>query len=111
RNAYRRRDPTRRVRMTARSGASPSTSAGREPALAQEREHGHHPAVHVGLLGELELVEQGVDVLLDRALGQEERAGDRRVVLALRHLLEDLALPLRQMSERRAPRALPPGDE
>jgi len=57
--------------------------------------------VDVGLLREVQLVEERVDVLLDRALGEEQAGGDRRVVLALRHVVEDLALALGELRERR----------
>src|SRR5207248_983069 len=72
---------------------------GGDALLAQEREDGHHPAVHLGLLAEPELVEQGVDVLLDGTLREEEALGDGGVVLALRHEPEDLALPLGELRE------------
>ena len=42
-------------------------------------------------LGEVELHEDRVDVLLDGALGEHQRLGDRRVALALRDLGEHLA--------------------
>src|ERR1022692_1862289 len=57
--------------------------------------------VNVRLLGELQLREYGVDVLLDRALGQEERCGDACIVPSHRHLLEHIALARRQLSDRR----------
>ena len=41
-------------------------------------------------------------MLLDRALGEDERLGDRRVALALGDLGEDLALARGQLVERRA---------
>ena len=46
-------------------------------------------------VGEAELEEDRVDVLLDRPLGEDERVGDRRVALALGDLGEDLALARR----------------
>ena len=42
-----------------------------------------------------------MDHLLDRPLGQEERLGDRRVVLSLGHLAQHVALARRQLVERR----------
>src|SRR5438046_461835 len=69
--------------------------------LAQERWHGHRAAVYVGLLREAELMEHRVDVLLDRSFGQEELLRDRRVVLALGHVRQDLALALGELTERR----------
>ena len=46
-----------------------------------------------------------MDHLLDRALGEEERLGDRGVVLALGHLPQDVTLPGRQLVEAAIRRA------
>ena len=69
-------------------------------------EHGLDPAVEVGLLGQAELGEDRVGVLLDRPLRQHERAGDGGVGLAGGHLGEHLALAGRQpveLARRRPP--------
>ena len=68
--------------------------------IAEEREHRHHPAVHVRLLGQTQLVEQGVDVLLHGSLGEEERFRDRGVVLSLCHVAEHFALPVGELRQR-----------
>ena len=52
-------------------------------------------------VGQAELEEDRVDVLLDGALGEEQRLGDRGVALALGDLAEHLALARRQLVERR----------
>ena len=65
----------------------------------------------LALLGQPQLVEQGVDVLLDRAFGEEQALGDGRVVLPLRHLLEDLPLSVGQLCERRMGQSLLPVDQ
>src|SRR6476620_1046228 len=72
----------------------------RELGLPKEREHGHDTAVHVGFFGEAELVEHRVDVLLDRAVGEERALRDRRVVQPLRHQRQHLALALGELRER-----------
>ena len=95
--------------VTRRAASSSSTrdapSSGRtgqsSRGLAEEREHRHHAAMHVGFLREAELVEHRVDVLLDRALGEEQRRRDGRVVLALRHVRQDLPLTVGQLREGR----------
>lgn len=48
-------------------------------AALEEEEDRRHPPVEVGLLGEVELAEDGVGVLLDRALRDGQLARDRRV--------------------------------
>src|SRR3954465_12115796 len=57
------------------------------------------PPVDVALLGEAELREDRVGVLLDRSLREDEGLGDRRVRFAGRHLVEDLGLPRGQTVE------------
>jgi hypothetical protein len=42
-----------------------------------------------------------VDHFLDRARAEEQRLGDRRVVLPLCHLAQHVQLPRRQLVERR----------
>src|SRR5207253_10430216 len=61
--------------------------------------------------GKTELQPDRVDHLLDRAFAQAQRLRDRRVVLALRHLAEDVAFSMRQLVQRGmlAPRLF--GDE
>src|SRR6478609_10075335 len=67
----------------------------RSAVLVEEHERSLHALADVLRAGEAELGEDRVDVLLDGALGQHERLGDRRVALALRHLGEHLALTRR----------------
>src|SRR3954453_11643642 len=62
-------------------------------------------------VGEVELEEDRVDVLLDGALGEDELLGDRAVALALSDLCEHLALARRELRERRALRPRLRGDE
>src|SRR5881275_2555344 len=54
----------------------------RRPLFGQEHERGLHALAHVVRRRETELHEDRVDVLLDRALGEHERVGDRAVALA-----------------------------
>ena len=70
-------------------------------ALGQVEDHGLDPLVHRRLPAEPELQEDRVDHLLNRPFRQNERFGDRRVVLALGHLAQHVALARRQLSERR----------
>src|SRR5829696_1570600 len=81
------------------------TLSGGGAVLVQVEQHGLDPPVEVALLGERELGEDRVGVLLDRALGEEEGGGDRGVALALRHLAEDLELARGEGAERRVLRA------
>jgi hypothetical protein len=61
-------------------------------SASQVGQDGEHPAV-VGVgLGEAELVEDALDVLLDGAPGDEERLGDRAVGASFCYEGEDLAL-------------------
>ena len=71
----------------------------------EEGEGRLHPLAHFLLLGEIELEEDRVDVLLDPALGQEKRLGDRAVALSLRDLGQHLALAWGEPGEGRAFRA------
>jgi signal transduction histidine kinase len=64
-------------------------------ALEVEQDGGD-PAVEVELLGQAELPEDGVGVLLDRPLGDDELAGDGGVALPGRHRGEHLELPGRE---------------
>ena len=76
----------------------------RTPAVrssaAQVREHGEHAPVVLDRRREVELGEDRGDVLLDRALGDDQRLGDRRVRAALGHQAEHLALARGQRVER-----------
>src|SRR4029453_883679 len=58
------------------------------PVLAEIEQHRLDPAVHVGLLGQSELGEHRVDVLLDGPFGEDQRGGDPGVVLAPGHLAQ-----------------------
>ena len=62
-------------------------------AALQEEEDGRDTPVELGLLGEPELAEDGVGVLLDGALGDGQLRGDGEVPLARRHQREDVHLP------------------
>lgn len=62
----------------------------------QEEQDGRDPAVEVELLTQAELLEDRVDVLLDRSLRDREVASDPAVALPGRHQREDVELPRRQ---------------
>ena len=107
-------DVSRRVRaallfLADEAGDSPALSGASEvprrrqriAALGQEQQRRLDAARDVGRPGEVELHEDRVDVLLDRALGEHERLGDRLVALALRDLGQRLALARREHGERR----------
>jgi len=66
----------------------------------QEQQDGGDPPVHGRLLGEAELREDGVDVLLDRPSRQHQRVGDGGVVLAGRDLCQHLELPRGEVPQR-----------
>src|SRR3954471_23767087 len=107
RACQRRRRPAM-VRPRARRWCVP-TAAGVPRALVdaslrKEHERRLHALAHILRVGEPELEEDRVDVLLDGALGQEQRLGDRRVALALGDLAEHLALANCELVERRAVR-------
>lgn len=70
----------------------------RQGAL-EEEQHGGDPSVELGLLGEAELAEDRVGVLLDRPLGDRQLPGDGEVALTRRHQGEDLELPRRESGE------------
>src|SRR6266542_2276067 len=70
-------------------------------ALREVEDHRLDALVDRRLPRQPELEEDRVDHLLDRSLGQEESVGDRRVVLPLGHLAENVALARRQLVERR----------
>src|SRR5438046_2130743 len=76
--------------------------------LREIEEDGLHPPVNVRLLGEPELGEQRIYVLLNRSLREEQRLRDAGIVAPLRHLLEHLTFTRSEMFERGclAPRAL-----
>ena len=83
-------------RLTARRppgvAAPPAEASAAQSWDGQEEEHRLHPAVDVGLLGQGQLGEDRVDVLLDGPLGEHQRGRHGRVVLSLGHLREDLGL-------------------
>ena len=80
--AARRPTSTRRASGTRRPGGSLEQARSRlAPLLGQEEQHRLDAPVHVRLPGETELLEDRVDVLLDRSLGDDERRGYRGVVL------------------------------
>jgi signal transduction histidine kinase len=62
----------------------------------QEEQDGRDPAVEVELLTQAELLEDRVDVLLDRSFRDREVASDPAVALPGRHQREDVELPRRQ---------------
>ena len=94
-------DPRRHARgdSGSRRGASAPSLMSRR--LGQVEDDGLHALVDRGLPAEPQLEEDRVNHLLDRALGQEERRGDRGVVLAGGHLAQHVQLARRQIVERR----------
>src|SRR5580704_11503780 len=81
----------------AREDSIPASSG--RLVLAEIEQDRLDPAVHVALLAQAKFREDRVGVLLDRALGDEQRRGDRRVALALRHFRQDLKFPRSQQSQ------------
>jgi hypothetical protein len=79
--------------------------------LGEKQQSGVDAAAGDRLVGQVELREDGVDVLLDGPLGEDERLGDRGVALAVGDLGEDLALTAGQRGQRRALDAQLGGDE
>lgn len=69
------------------------------PRPLEEEQDGGDAPVEVELLGEAELAEDGVGVLLDRPLADDELARDGRVALPGGHRREDLELPWGQSRE------------
>src|ERR671936_2489901 len=69
--------------------------------LGEEQQRRLHPLGDVLGVGQIELEEDRVDVLLDGALREDERLGDRVVALALGDLGEDLPLAGGEVRERR----------
>src|SRR4051794_39051625 len=67
----------------------------------QEQQSGLDAPAHIVGVRQVELHEDGVDVLLDCALGQEERFGYRGVALALSNLAEDLVFAAGQLRNGR----------
>src|SRR5260370_10537502 len=59
----------------------------------EEPEHRQHPPVIGVAFRQVELGQDAADVLLDRALGDEDPARDARIGRTLRHQGEHLALP------------------
>src|SRR5215211_4185483 len=66
----------------------------------QEREDGQDPAVVGGGGGEAELAEEAGDVLLDRALGDDQALGDGGIAAALGHQGEDVELAGAERGQR-----------
>src|SRR5918998_1383375 len=81
------------------SGPSASTVVTSRSA-AQVSQGRHHPAVLVLVLGEAQLGEDPLGVLLDGTLGHHQPPGDRTVRGALGDEPEDLALPRGQPAHR-----------
>jgi signal transduction histidine kinase len=65
----------------------------------EEEEDGGDPSIELHLLGEAELAEDGVGVLLDRPVGDRQLPRDRGVAAPRGHQGEDLELPRRQPRE------------
>src|SRR5581483_6836925 len=73
-----------------------ATSSGRP----EVREHRQHPPVVVRARRQPQLPEDARHVLLDGALGDDERVRDRLIRAPLRHQLEHLALARREVGDR-----------
>lgn len=67
--------------------------AGSLAGALEEEQHRRDTSVHLEVLAEPELPEDGVDVLLDGPLGDVEVSPDRPVALPGRHEREDVELP------------------
>lgn len=65
----------------------------------QEEQHRGDPAVEVDLLGEAELPEDGVGVLLDGSVGDRQLPSDGEISAPGRHQREDLEFPRREPGE------------
>lgn len=65
----------------------------------EEEQHGRDTAVQLDVLAKAELLEDRVDVLLDRAFRDAQVPGDAPVPLARRHDREDVELPGREPGE------------
>jgi signal transduction histidine kinase len=65
----------------------------------EEEQHGGHPAVELDLLGEAELAEDGIGVLLHRPVGDRQLPGDGEVAASGGHQRQDLELPRREPRE------------
>src|SRR5829696_1518027 len=79
--------------------------------VREEHQRRFDPLADVLRIGEAQLEEDRVDVLLDGALRQEQRLGDRRVALALGDLREHFPLAGRQLVQGRALRTAASGHE
>lgn len=73
----------------------------------EKEERRRDPPAHVPAVGQIELGEDRVHVLLDRAFGQDQRLGDRGIALAGRDSRENLELARGQPGQARmaCPRA------
>src|SRR3954469_24783130 len=80
-------------------------------AVGQVDEGSLDAPADVGGLGEAEIEEDRVEVLLDGALGQHEIVGDALVAEAARDVGEDLELARREVGERRMLAAPSVGDQ
>src|SRR5690349_24185439 len=100
---------TRRPGFRRSAGASALRLAGIPLQLAgfEEPENRQHPPVLGCALRQVELGQDAADVFLDRALGDEDPAGDARVGRALGHEGEHVAFTRRQDIEWITPPASP----
>src|SRR5581483_9630646 len=86
--------------QASRGSASRTCSARAGGLRPQEGEHREHAAVVLRVRAEAELSEDRGDVLLDRALGDDQALCDRVVRQAFRHQLEHLPLARGQLFDR-----------
>src|SRR5215211_9396553 len=84
--------PSLNLDSQASIGNQPKGFSIRAASGPQEREDGQDPAVVGGGGGEAELAEEAGDVLLDRALGDDQALGDGGIAAALGHEGEDIEL-------------------
>lgn len=59
-----------------------------------------HPTVALGLVGEVQLAEDRVDVFLHRLLAEVKACGNHTVAQSFRHQREDVAFAFGQIIER-----------
>src|SRR5918995_2093990 len=76
-------------------------ASGRWWLVLQVGEYRGHAAADLGVLDHTEFEEDRADVFLHGRLGQMQGCGDTCVVLALRHLAEDVELTGGEMAKRR----------
>src|SRR5207342_135865 len=70
-------------------------------SLPEQREHGEHAPIVVLAVGQPELLEDRLDVPLDRARAEVEPLGDGAIGAALSDERENVALALGQLVEQR----------